>query len=92
MNTPQHFQLINGTFTAEQARRILGAMVKSKIDFHTLERHSEAERTGESVHRSEERLRSLRDLDADLKELFESARASGKRFEVKGDITITAVD
>ena len=92
MNTPQHFQLIDGTFTPDEARQILGAMVKGKIDFHSLEKHSKDERSAEACQKSEERLAALRQLDAQLKVLFESVAASGKKLEVKGMIEISPVD
>lgn len=91
MNTTKHFQLIDGTFTPDQARQVLGAMVKSKIDFHTLENHSEGERSG-ITHHAEERLGSLRALDADLKMLFENARRAGVSLKVKGNIEISFVE
>ena len=86
-----HFQLIDGTFTPDQARQVLGAMVKSKIDYHTLEKHSEGERSG-ILHDSEQRLQSLRALDTKLKSLFESTRASGAKLKVTGSIEITLVE
>lgn len=92
MNTQQHFQLIDGTFTPDQARQVLGAMVKSKIDFHSLAKHSENERSAQSVLSSEERLLALRELDEQLKALFESAKDSGKRLVVKGGFEITLAD
>ena len=90
-NQTQQFQLIDGTFTPDQARQVLGAMVKSKIDYHSLEQHSEGERSGIPGH-SEERLQSLRDLAAELKALFESAQASGAQLKVKGNIEITLME
>ena len=92
MNTQQHFQLIDGTFTPDQARQVLGSMVKSKIEFHSLVKHSESERSAQSGLSSEERLRALRALDEQLKALFESAKADGKKLEVKGSFDITLVD
>lgn len=85
-----HFQLIDGTFTPDQARQVLGAMVKSKIDYHSLEKRSEGERSG-IPHDSEQRLQSLRALDTELKSLFESARASGAKLKVTGSIEITLI-
>ena len=92
MNTPQKFQLIDGTFTPDEARQVLGAMVKSKIDFHTLAKHSESERSGDAGNQSEKRIRALREIDLELKKIFESARASGKKIEVKGRIEIIYVE
>ncbi|MFM2197591.1 MAG: hypothetical protein RLZZ505_1023 [Verrucomicrobiota bacterium] len=92
MNEPQQFQLINGVFTAEDASRILGAMVKGKIDYHTLERHSHSERDRARQTRSEERLEELRDLSARLKELLESAVAEKRSLKISGVIEISPAD
>lgn len=92
MNEPQHFQLINGVFPAEDASRILGAMVKGKIDYHTLERHSQSERDREAQIRSEERLEALRDLNARLKELLETAVAEKRNLRITGVIEISRAD
>ncbi|MCU0776898.1 MAG: hypothetical protein MUF86_04445 [Akkermansiaceae bacterium] len=67
-------------------------MVKSKIDFHSLVRHSETERAGDSGLNSEERLVALRELDGKLKALLGSAKAEGKRLVVKGGFEITLAD
>jgi len=92
MNSIQQFQLIDGTFTPDEARQILGAMVKSKIDFHTLVKHSDDERSGDAGDLHEKRLRALRDLDAELKNLIESALATGAKLKVKGKIEIALIE
>ncbi len=91
MADPHTFQLIDGTFTPEQARHVLCAMVKSKIDYHTLEQHSEGERSGLHSH-SEERLEYLSQLDAELRQLFARAAANGKKLCVTSALKITEVD
>jgi hypothetical protein len=92
MNTPHHFKLIDGTFTPDQARQVLGAIVKSKIDFHSLNKLSETERSAQSDLSSEERLQSLRALDTELKALFKSAQASGAKLKVTGSFEIALVE
>lgn len=92
MSEPQHFQLINGVFTAEDANRILGAMVKAKIDYHTLERQSHSERDKAGQIRSEERLDALRDLSARLKEFLEAAVAEKRSLKISGIIEISSAD
>ena len=90
-NQPYQFQLIDGIFTPDQARQVLGAIVQSKIDYHSLEKHSEGERSG-ITHNSDERLRSLRALAAELKDVFETAYASGAQLKVTGEIKITSME
>lgn len=90
MKTAQQLQLIDGTFTPDEARQVVGSMVKSKIDFHTLAIHSEDERSGAADEQSGRRLRVLREIEAQLKDLCESARASGGKLRVKGLLEISA--
>ena len=92
MNTTRHFQLIDGTFSPQEAGRILGSMVKSKIDYHSLESHSDSERARGSKAHSQERLQTLRDLNANLKELFETAAAQNKSLKISGTIEIDFVE
>lgn len=92
MSEPKHFQLINGVFTAEDASRILGAMVKGKIDYHTLERHSHSERDQAAQIRSEERLKELRELNASLKQLLETAMVEKRSLKISGVIEISSAD
>lgn len=65
--------------------------MQSKIDYHSLEKHSEDERSG-ITHNSEERLRSLRALAAELKDIFESTYTSGAQLKVTGKIEISLVE
>lgn len=90
-NQTHHFQLIDATYTADQARQVLGAMVKSKIDYHSLEKHREGERSGLPNH-SKKRFQSIRTLDADFNALFESARTSGAKLKVAGNIEIALIE
>ncbi|QTN32579.1 hypothetical protein HZ994_09625 [Akkermansiaceae bacterium] len=92
MKTPQKFQLIDGIFSPAEAQQVLGVMVKGKIDFHSLEKHSENERSGGGMEKSGSRLAYLRDLDGRLKALADEARASGKRLKVTGEIQIEFID
>jgi hypothetical protein len=92
MDSPQKFKLIDGIFSPEQAQRVIGVMVKGKIDFHNLERHSDSERSVVGVEKSEARLEYLKDLDRKLKLLAEEAKAAGKKLRVVGDIEITFLD
>lgn len=91
MNTTHHFNLIDGTFSPEEASQVLGTMVKNKIDYHSLESHSDSEITGSSKLHSKERLQSLQELNANLKELFEIAAAQKKSLQINGKIQIDLV-
>ena len=91
MNESEEYNLIDGTFSPVEAEKLLGAMVKGKIDFHSLQRHSEVELSGEAAG-SAQRLEQLKVLEADLRKFFVEAKKSGKELKVSGRIEIAAVD
>jgi hypothetical protein len=92
MNETRKFQLIEGTFSAREAGDILGAMVKGKIDYHSLESHSHSERADGRKAHSEERLRNLRALNTSLKEVLEAAATANRSLKISGTIEIQLAD
>jgi hypothetical protein len=91
MNTNQRYKLLDGTFTPAEAMQILLSLVKSKIDFHNLEKLSNEERFGRDVAHSERRLTELRELRETLRTVCQSAAETGQRVQVNGWIEITPV-
>ncbi len=91
MNNPQRYKLIDGSFTASEATQILLSLVKSKIDFHNLEKLSNEERFGQDIAQSERRLTELRQLHETLRSACQSAAEKGQRVEVKGWIEMNLV-
>lgn len=91
MKTTQRHQLIDGTFTPADASQILLALVKSKIDFHNLEKLSNEERFGRDVAHSERRLVALRQLRETLRTTCQSAASAGQRIEVNAWIEVKLI-
>lgn len=91
MNDKQVFQLIDGTFTPAEAAQVLHSLVKSKIDYHSMEKFSNEERFGSDLSHSEKRLRELTKLNAALKEFFASVADSKQHLKINGWIEITMV-
>jgi hypothetical protein len=91
MKDNQQFQLIDGTFTPSEASRVLLALVKSKIDYHSMEKFSNEERFGSDHTHAEKRLRELAKLESALRELFASAAEAGKSLKIEGRIEVTVV-
>jgi hypothetical protein len=91
MNTAQRFKLIDGTFSPADATQVLLSLVKSKIDFHTMEKLSNEERFGRDAAHSEQRLMKLRELHEALKTVCKSAADNGERVQVNGWLEITLV-
>lgn len=92
MKTNKTFQLIDGAFSPEEARQILGAMVRHKIDYHTRKQFSDTERFGVACPSHEERVQKLRALEEELSETFKNAEKSGKKLQVIGTIQIACTD
>ena len=83
------YKLIDGTFSAPDAAQVLLTLVKSKMDFHERERVSNQERFGSDVAHSARRSSELRQLHETLRELCQSAAASGQSLQVNGWLEIT---
>ncbi|BCX47109.1 UPF0753 protein [Haloferula helveola] len=88
MNPNQRYQLIDGKFTPEQARHVLLSLVKSKIDFHSIEKLSHEERFGEDATQPQRRLAELRKLRDTLLETCESMAETGTQVRINGWIEI----
>ena len=91
MNNQQQFQLIDGVFTPAEASQVLLSLVKSKMDYHRMEKLSNEERFGGDTTHSERRLRDLAHLHASLKEYLILAADSNQTLEIKGFIEIKIV-
>ena len=92
MKDKQHFQLIDGTFTPSEAARVLLTLVKSKIDYHNMEKFSNEERFGRDVSHAEKRLCELKKLDSALKDYFASVADSKQKLKINGWIEITSIE
>ncbi len=91
MKDKQHFQLIDGIFTPAEASRVLGSLIKSKMDYHSMEKFSNEERFGRDLSHSEKRLHQLAKLNDALKELFASAADAKQNLKINGWIEITPI-
>ena len=92
MNTTLYFELIDGTFSPKEASQVLGSMLKSKIDYHSLVSHSDSELSGDSKIRFKERFQQLQNLNSKLKELFETAATANRNLKICGRLKIDFVD
>jgi hypothetical protein len=89
MKTKQRFKLIDGTFAPAEASQVLLALVKSKMDYHSIEKFSNQERFGIDLSHSEKRLQDLRNLQTALKTLIDSAAESKQTLKIDGWIEIS---
>ena len=90
MEKKHNYTLIEGTFTPAEAGRVLFDLVRSKINYHSMEKFSAQERFGKDE--SERRITSLKQLQQSLKEVFEFADKKGMNLKIDGLIEITIIE
>ncbi len=92
MHSKIEYKLIDGTFTAENARTVLHALVNSKIGYHRLEKFSHEERFGKDIHHSEKRINELVKLYEAIEDAVVYAIKHKKAIRVNGTIELQFVD
>ena len=85
------YQLIDGDFSAEEAKTILLALIEHKIQFHRKDRFSQQERLGDISEQSNRRIEQLLQTKADLTELIASAGSEDERLSINCVIDITRI-
>ena len=88
MEQPQIFKLIDGTFSATDARSVLAAIVSAKINFHSLKQFSETIRFGDDMSQSAQRISELKKLNEELNTLLDEATLQGLHLKINGNIEI----
>ena len=88
MENPRIFKLIDGTFSAKDARDILTTIVSAKINFHSLKQFSETIRFGSDQSQSDQRISELKKLNEELNALLDEANIEGLQVKIKGNIEI----
>ena len=93
MENSEHvrYQLIDGDFSAEEAKTILLALIEHKIQFHRKDRFSQQERLGDISEQSNRRIEQLLQTKADLTELIASAGSEDERLSINCVIDITRI-
>ena len=89
MSKKYNFQLIQGTFTAPEATKILFDLIGSKINFHTMENFSSRERLGKDAPFSQSRVQELKKVKMELQEFFQGADKKELKFEIEDSVKIT---
>lgn len=82
------FKLINGTFKAEEAKRILLEMLNNKVNFHSRQIHRIQEHSGDTAHHSEHRMNELLDTIESLKTVLLNAEQNKSDIKIHCPIII----
>ena len=87
--TTEKVSLIEGTFSARDARQLLNALLDIKINYHKLKRLSILEGNDQDacIYDSS-RIDTLIAQKEELRALFSEMNMEGKTLKIKGDITI----
>jgi len=91
MKKPNEYALIDGTFSAGDASKILLEIINNKINFHNLQIHSITERFGGDTSLSEKRIKKLIKTGTALKKVLAAAEKKGQRVDVYCPIEIKIV-
>lgn len=91
--TEQQINLIDGSFTVNEAADIIKDVLFVKINFHKLHRLAISE--GDNTDPCEfdnSRINELIQSEKDAKEFFQQMRKQGKRLKIKSTINISIED
>jgi len=88
MENKRTFKLIDGSFSAMDARSVLTTIVSAKINFHSLRQFSDTIRFRSDRSQSELRISELKELNEELIKLTDQAAINGLRLKIRGNIEI----
>lgn len=89
MENQREFKLIDGIFSAEEARNILTALFNYKIDYHNKEDFSNHIRFNKDISHSKKRIQELTEAKKNIKEMLENSKANPKNLVIKSNISIS---
>jgi|688.fasta_scaffold750258_2 hypothetical protein len=91
MDTKSNFKLIDGEFSADEAKTILMSLINNKIDFHNLFTFSNHIRFNKDPEASKKRIEELMKSREDIIELTKVAQLEGYSFQMKSTVEIELV-
>lgn len=87
--TSLQINLIDGDFSAENAREILIDLINKKIQFHSLKSHEKWEKSGTIDLNGQKRIKELEQARANILELTNTIASNETRFTIHSFIHIT---
>ncbi|OYU80637.1 MAG: hypothetical protein CFE23_07890 [Flavobacterium sp. BFFFF1] len=83
----KNIKLIDGVFSAEDAREVIGSLLQFKITFHEKKNFSNEIRTGTGDHHSVLRIQELKTMQLDFDKFLHGVDPVAE-FEVFAEITL----
>jgi hypothetical protein len=86
-----NYKLIDGTFSANDATKILLEIINNKINYHHLHVFSVKERFNGDVSHSEKRIKELTKIGKSIRKTLDTAEKKGLRVEIHCPIEIKVI-
>lgn len=91
MENNHHFDLIKGTFSAEECREVILGLINYKIGFHEKKSFSSEIRTGGPDAASLQRIKELKAIRDGLVHAFAEAERENAELSVTSSVSIEAL-
>ncbi len=88
MKNNQEFKLIDGTFSIEDANRVLTTLLNYKIDYHNREDFSNHIRFNKNLEHSKKRIQELTEAKEQIRSLILNSETEDIKFVIKSNISI----
>jgi hypothetical protein len=89
MKTTEEIKLIEGSFSAEEAKAILMNMLNNKKHFHEIKNISSLERFGKEDENATKRIPELKESIKIVSKLIQIAGMKDDKIEIKSVVTIS---
>lgn len=89
MENKQEYKLIDGTFTSEEAEKVLTALFNYKIDYHNREDFSNHIRFNKNIEHSKKRIQELTETKKAIKDMIESSKSNNFNLVINSTISIS---
>ena len=88
MKNNQEFKLIDGTFSIEDANKVLTTLLNYKIDYHNREDFSNHIRFNKNIDHSKKRIQELTEAKEQIRSLILNSDSEDIKFVIKSNISI----
>lgn len=85
------FEVIKGNFKPDEAKDILMTLINKKIDFHNLKNLSSEIHFNKPDQKSKERIKALKEISAQIKELVKNAKEDDCEIAIDSTIQLALV-
>ncbi|WPR70410.1 hypothetical protein SLW70_10700 [Flavobacterium sp. NG2] len=91
MNNLENLKLIDGSFSASEAKEILTTLFSNKIQFHTTKNFSTEVRFGKDDEVSSKRIPELNQSLEKILNLITQAQENNQTFEIQSEVNIRLI-